>query len=158
VHQVLAGPHARSQCQRGRSIGHALAQAVAVGAQYVGEDVGVGTVVLVAGAAITGPPRLDAAAGDSDDAQSRTEQGVDDQAVGALDRDPGHAPGAEIAHEDPQAGLAVLDLVALERGAVLVDDADRVAPGGPVDAGERWWWESASAPPCWFDQPGAPSW
>jgi hypothetical protein len=39
--------------------------------------------------------------------------------------------------EVAQTGRGVLDLVALEHRAVLVDDGDRVTPHGPVDADER---------------------
>ena len=137
AHEVLARSHARTERHRGRGVGHERAQAVAVGAQDVGEDVGIGAVVLVAGAAVAAAQGLDAATGDDDDPQARAQEGIDERAVGALDGDPAHAAGPQSGDEVPQTGVRVLDLVALEHRAGSVDDADRVTPGRPVDAGER---------------------
>ena len=136
-HEVLAGPHERAQSHGRGRVGPERAQAMPVGAQDVGEDVGVGAVVLVAGAAVAGAQGLDPAAGDDDDRQARVEEGVHERAVGPLD---GHAhdlPGGESPREPLQPGCGVLDLEALDGRAVLVDDADRVAPAGPVDARVR---------------------
>ena len=83
---------------------------MAVGAQGVGEDEGVGAVVLVAREAVAGAQRLDVAAGDDDDPQAGLEQGIDDRAVGSLD---GHALDArQPADQLPQPGRGVLHLEA----------------------------------------------
>lgn len=135
AHEVLAGANARPQCHRGRGVRQERAQAVAVGAQDVGEDVGIGAVVLVAGKAVAAAQGLDVTAGDDDDRQARAHESVDDRAVGPFDGDSVDPAQPEPPDELPQAGLAVVDLVALDDRAGPVDDADRVAPGRPVDAG-----------------------
>ena len=153
LHQA-APSCARGPCVPARSrraivagaVGQERPQALAVGAQHVGEDVGVGAVVLVAGEPIAAAQCLDVAAGDDDDPQVRTEQGVDDRAVGPLDGDPADMAGSEIGTSLAQTGLVVLDLVTFEYGAVLVDDADRVAPTWPSRC-RRTWWQNASVPP-----------
>ena len=73
-----------------------------------------------------GAKRLDVAAGDDHDLEPGGEQGVDHRSVGALDRDPGDPRLHEPTPERPQSGLRVLDREPLERGPVLVDDADRM--------------------------------
>ena len=131
--EVLARPHGGPQGHGLGGIGAQRPQALAIGAQGVGEDVGIGAVVLVAGEAVAGPQRLDLAAGDDDHREAGPEQRLDHRAVGALD---GHALDAvEPAHELPQPGVGVLDLEAGHRAAVLVHHADRVTVLGPVDAG-----------------------
>ncbi|MGD8485784.1 MAG: hypothetical protein PVH07_04010 [Chloroflexota bacterium] len=110
---------------------------MAVGAQHIGEEVGVGVVVLVAAEAIAGAQGLDVAAGDDHDGQPGREQRADDRAVGPLDGDPADPPGGESSDEPAQAGGGVLDLRALDDRTALIDDADDVAPTGPVDARVR---------------------
>ena len=110
---------------------------MAVGAQHVGEDVGVAAVVLVAREPVAAPQALDMAARDDDDRQLRRRQGVDDRAVGTLDGDPADLAGGEPPSEVPQTLRIMLDLEAFEHRSGLVDDADRVAPARPVDARVR---------------------
>ena len=98
-HEVLACPHARAQGHGRGQVGPERAQAMPVGPQDVGEDVGVGAVVLVAGAAVAGAQGLDPAAGDDDDPQLGLEERIDERPVGSLD---GHAhdlPGGESPRE-----------------------------------------------------------
>jgi len=98
-HEILAGPDERAQSHGRGHVGPERAQAMPVGAQDVGEDVGVGAVVLVAGAAVAGAQSLDPAAGDDDDPQLGLEERVHERAVGSLD---GHAhdlPGGESPRE-----------------------------------------------------------
>ena len=131
--EVLAGPHARPQGQRLGGIGLERPEAVAVGAQGIGEDVRVGAVVLVARQAVAGAQRLDVAAGDDDHGQVSLEQRLDHGAIRSLD---GHAlDPCEPGHQLPQPSVAVLDLEAGHRAAALVHDADRVGVLRPVDAG-----------------------
>ena len=139
-HEVLAGPDGRPQGDGLRPVGPERPEPVSVGPQHVGEDERVPVIVLVAGRPIAGPERLHVAAGDDHDLEPGGEQGVDDRAVRALDRDPLDIGLGQSPAERPQSWLGVLDLEPLERGTVLVDDAHRVAPGRPVDAcvaGER---------------------
>jgi hypothetical protein len=62
---------------------------VPVGAQAVGEDVGVPAVRLVAGQPIALAQGLDRAARDHHDVETSAEEGLDDRPVRALDRHPG---------------------------------------------------------------------
>ena len=66
------------------------APAGAVGAQRVGEHVGVGSVVFVAGRAMAAAERFDLAARDHDDLQPSGQQRLNDRAVESLDRDLAH--------------------------------------------------------------------
>ena len=63
-------------------------------------------------------------------------------------------PDPESAHEILQARRSVLDLVPLEHRAGVIDDADRVAPRGPVDPGVGRDGRMHPCLLCWSKQPG----
>ena len=104
--EVLAGPDGRPQRHRLGGVGMERPQAMAVGAQGVGQDERVGAVVLVARQAVAGAERLDVAGRDDHHPQAGLEQRVDDRAVRPLDGHPLDAPQA--ADQLPQAGRGVL--------------------------------------------------
>ncbi len=132
--QVLASADGRPERDGLGAVGTERPEPLPVGPQDVGEQVCVGPVVLVARGPVPGAERLHVAAGDDDDLEPGAEQGVDDRAVRALDRDPADACHCQPTTERPQARPAVLDLEPLGCGAVLVDDADGVGAARPVDA------------------------
>ena len=133
--EVLAGPDVAAQRDRGRRVGLEAAPAVPVGAQAVGEHVGVGAVGLVARGAVALTQRLDRPGRHDHDLEAGIEQGVDDRAVGSFDRD---APCTGALHASAQLAQpvgAVGDVELDDHPAVAVDDAHRVRVDGPVDTG-----------------------
>jgi len=61
------------------------AEAVAIGAQDVGEDVGIAGVALAAGGPVARPARLELVGMDRHDRMAGVDEGVDDEAAGPLD-------------------------------------------------------------------------
>ncbi len=108
-----------------------------VGAQQVGQQVGVGSVALGAVAAIARAAGLDGVGVDREDLVTGLEQGVDDQARGALDGDT-HvcAVARQPAQHLGQAVAIVVDGKALEHVPGGIDGAHRMHGRGPVQAGE----------------------
>ncbi len=152
-HEVLARPDGRTQGDGPRAVGPERPEPVPVGAQDVGEDERVTPVVLVARGPVPGPQSLHVAARDDEHREPCREQGVDDRAVGALDRDPGDLCLRQAPPERPEPWLGVLDLEPLERRSALVDDADGVGAARPVDARVPGG-TIHPVPPRWFQQPG----
>lgn len=104
----------------------AWGQPAAVGAQHVGEEVGVEAVVLVPGGSVAAAQGSDLAAGDDEHGQAGVKQGGDDRAVAAFDRDPGDLVALEPGDQLGQPGCGVGDGEPFYRGTGVVDDADGV--------------------------------
>jgi hypothetical protein len=134
--QVPAGPHCGAQGQGLGRVGVQRGPAMAVGAQAIGQHVGVAAIGLVAGQAVAGAQAHDGARGDHDHLQVRSPQGVHDRAVGPLDRHPTHPRALEAAHERRQPGGGVLDGELVDELTLAVDDTGGVAVGRSIDAAE----------------------
>ena len=85
--QVVAAAHQAAQGFDGVGLGRERAQAVAVGAQDVGQDEGVARVTLGGDGAVAGPAGLERVGMDRGDEEARLDQGIDQQAGWSLDRD-----------------------------------------------------------------------
>ena len=131
--QVLAGPAGAAQRDGGVGVGDQRAQPGPVGAQGVGQHVGVEPVVLVAGRAVAAAQVLDLVRGDHHHGQAGGQQGVDDGAVGSFDGDLADAVPAQEGDQVAQAGGGVLDHRGRDLAAAAVDDARGVVVTGPVD-------------------------
>ena len=109
------------------------APAVAVGAQQVGQQVGVRGIALGAMAAVARTAGLDGVGMDREDLVTSLDQRVDDQARGPLDGD-AHAgtPARQAAHQLGQALPVVRNIEAIEHRAGRVDDAHGMGLSGPV--------------------------
>lgn len=121
-----AGSDEHAQGHGGVAVGGERVEPAAVGAQHVGEQVGVEAVVLVAGGAVAGAQCGDLAGGDDEHGQAGLEQGRDDRAVTAFDRDTGDLVTVQQRDQLAQAGRGVIDGASFEGGAGVVDDADGV--------------------------------
>jgi hypothetical protein len=131
--EVLAGPAGRPQHHRRGRVRGQRAQPGPIGAQRVGEHVGVEAVVLVAGRAVAAAQVLQLVRADHDHGQRGLEQRRHHRAVGPLDGDLAHAELAQPAQQGAQAGVGVLDGEPFDLAPGAVDDADRVVVAGPVD-------------------------
>jgi hypothetical protein len=132
--QVLAGAAGAAQRHGRRAVGGERAQPGAVGAQGVGQDERVEPVVLVPGRAVAAAQVLDLVRADHHHGDPGTEQGIDDRAVGPLDRGlPGTSTGQH-GHQFAQASRAVLDRTPGNLAAPGVDDRHRVIITSPVNA------------------------
>ena len=131
--QVLAGSAGPAQADRGRGVGGQGCQPGPVGAQRVGQDVGVEAVVLVAGRAVPAAQVLDLVRADHHHGDPRAEQGIHDRPVGPLD---GGFPGVvagEHGDQLPQASGVVLDRAPADLAAAGIHDRHRVIITSPVD-------------------------
>ena len=105
---------------------------MAVGAQQIGQQVGIAGVTLAAVAAVARAGGFDDVGVDRDDGEAALEQRIDDQAGRALDRHGGDAQGRQSVAQFGQTGGIVVDFELPAHVAVLVDDAQRVGLAGPV--------------------------
>ncbi len=147
VDQLLAGAADRPQPGGLRAVGAQRVQPVAVGAQHVGQQVGVEAVVLVAGRPVPSPQVLDLAAWDHDHLEPGVQQGLDDRAVGPLDR---HPADLQLGQASGQAAQVLAGVGHLETGADLpvgVQHAHHVQARGPVQPGQPGWCGSIHADP-----------
>ncbi len=110
---------------------------MAVGAQQIGQQVGVAGVALAAVAAVARTGGFDDVGVDRDDREAALQQRVDDQAGGALDGHGRDAAGRQSAAQFGQTGGIVIDLELHAHATVFVDDADRVGVAGPVQPGKE---------------------
>ena len=133
--QVGAGADQHPQAHGGVGVGGQRGEPAAVGAQDVGEQVGVEAVVLVPGGAVAGAQGGDLSAGDDEHGQAGVEQGRHDRAVAAFDRDPADLVAVQHGDQLGQPGRGVRDGKPLDRGAGVVDDADGVFGPRPVHSG-----------------------
>ena len=88
--QVVAAAHQAAQGFDGVGLGRERAQAVAVGAQDVGQDEGVARVALGGDGPVAGSAGLDRIGMDRGDDEARLDQGIDQEAGRSLDRDRDH--------------------------------------------------------------------
>lgn len=137
--QVGAGADEHPQPEGGRGVEGQRGEASAVGAQHVGQQVGVEAVVLVSRAvpraAVAGAQGGDLAAGDDEHGQAGVEQGLHDRAVTALDRHSRGLVAVQQGDQFGQSGSGVAHGEPLECCAGLVDHAGGVVGPGPVHPG-----------------------
>ena len=115
-------------------------QPVAVGAQQIGEPIGVTNVGLTAGALPPWPGCMERVRVDRDNLVPCLEQPVDEQPVGPLDRDRQLARAAELRqllHGAGDTTLAVYESEPLDDRTLLVDDAQLVRLARPIDSNEH---------------------
>jgi hypothetical protein len=108
---------------------------VSIGAQGIGEHIGVEPNVFIAGRAIAAAERFDLTSWDHDDPQPSGQQRLDDRAVGSLDRDLAHAEPDQAAGQPAQLAAGVGDVEAGSDLAVGVQHAHRVLPRRPIQPG-----------------------
>jgi hypothetical protein len=130
--EVGAGAHDRAQGQRRGCVGRQGDEPVAVGAQHIGQDVGVEAVVFAARGRVPAAQVLDLSRRDHDDVDVGGEQGVDDGPVGPFDRDTGHVVGDDRVDQPADAGRVMDQGAACDDAAGGIDDAQFVGVGRPI--------------------------
>jgi hypothetical protein len=137
-HQVVAAAGERAQAPDRVGGGRERPEAVAVGAQKVGEQIGVAAVVLGAGGAVARARGLHHVRVNRHHRVAGLDQHVDDQPRRPLDRDRqsrGIREARQTPDEDAQPFGVVSRLEAFDDGAGLpVDDADGVNRAAPVQS------------------------
>ncbi len=134
-HQVVAPAHEGAQRAHFVALGGQGLEAMAIGAQQIGEQIGVAGVALGPVAAVARARGLDGVGVNGHDGEAGFEQRVDHQARGPLDGHRGTAVVLQAALELDQAGRVMRDLEVLECGAAFVEDAHRMGSAGPVQPG-----------------------
>jgi len=108
--EVIAGAHERLQGAQLVRVGAQRPEAVSVGPQQVGQDVGVTGVALGTRGTIARPTRLEHVGVNRDDGVPRPNEGVDQQSVGPFDGD-GQLRGRRDSLELPKQGRQPLRTV-----------------------------------------------
>jgi hypothetical protein len=135
--EVVAAAHQGAQRLDRVGLGRERAQAVAIGAQDVGQDEGVARVALGGDRTVARPAGLEQVGMDRDDAKAGVHQRVDQEAGGSLDRDRdrGRRPVLLQARaEGGEAGAIVADGKLVQDLSPGIDHAHRVRRAAPVDA------------------------
>ena len=143
--QVIAGAYGGAQ-RLGRVGRRAQgAEAVAVGAEEVGEDIGIAGIALAGGSRIAGPRGLEGVRMDGHDREAGLDQRIDEQAGRALDRDGqvrGRAVAVETLHQLGQPVCRVRDREGEAALAGGLEHADIMFVAGPIDPDGIGWTES----------------
>jgi len=132
--EVFADPAGAAQRHGVGVVGGQRCEAGAVGAQGVGEHVGVEAVVFVAGRPVPAREVFDLVRADHHHRGPRLQQGVDDRSVGAFDRDLTDPVAGQHGEQLGQPGGIVLDGGPVGFSAAGVHDRHGVVVAGPVDA------------------------
>ncbi len=114
-------------------------EAMAIGAQYVGEQVRITRIGLPLSRRVAGPRCLDRIRMDRHDGEATLDQRIDDDARRSLDRDAQLVRPRQLLQSRRQlrhAGRAVLHGEARYHGPFLVDDADGVLTTCPIQTHE----------------------
>ncbi|GAB7042528.1 hypothetical protein JCM9533A_63780 [Catenuloplanes niger JCM 9533] len=133
--QVFAGPAQFAQRDGGLAVEQQRCQPAPVGAHGVGKDVGVESVVLVPGRAVTPSQGFDLRRWDHQDGAAGGQQRVDHRPVAAFDADLVDTVPVQDGVQPVQTCFGMGDAEPFDRIAVAVDDADGVVVFGPVDTG-----------------------
>jgi hypothetical protein len=131
--QVLAGAYGHRQGEGLVAVTPQRPEPGPVGAQHVGQHVGVEPVVLVARRPVARTEVLDLVRRDHEHLQTGGQQRLDDGAVRSFDRhttDPGTVEPPDQAAQ-PRSSVRDGEPVTLDPGSV--DDGDRVIGAGPID-------------------------
>lgn len=132
---VIAQAHEGLKFSQAAVDRHEAAQAVAVGAQVVGEFIAVTRIGLGAGGAPSRPGGMEGGGVHGHDRISGLEQAVDDQPTGTFDDDGQFGRGA-VAGQPGQSslkvGFAVLEGPMADHHAAVVNDGHVMAGAGPV--------------------------
>jgi len=131
--KVLAGAASAAQCDGSRTIGSQRTQAGTIGAQGIGEHEGIETIVFVAGRTVASAQVLDLVGADDHDGQATIEQGVDDRAIRAFDRDLADTMVGEQLQQGAQSSVAVFDGVSVDLLTSSIHDGQGVVIASPVD-------------------------
>jgi hypothetical protein len=138
--EVVAAADEGSKRQNAVALRRQRAQAVAVGAQDVGEHEGVAGIALGAGGAVAWPTGLEQVGVDRDERMAGGDEAIDDEPRRPLDGDGQPGGGAiTVQAREPgvEAGAVVADLEAVDDGAAAVDDANGVAQTVPIQPDEH---------------------
>ena len=108
---------------------------MAIGAQHISQHIRVGGIGLGPAGPIPAGQALDLPWGDHHHAQVGLQHGFHQRTVAAFDRHAGHPEGAQTLAEPGQALAGVGDLEAGTDLTGLVNHADRMGLGRPVDTG-----------------------
>ena len=138
--QVVAAAHQRAQRPDLLGDRGERCEAVAVGAQDVGEHVGVARIAFAAGGTVARAARLHDVGMDRHHRMAGGDQGLDEEAGRPLDGDRQLGRRREAPQPREQVGKAggiVSDLQARHDAARAVEHADGVAGRAPVEAGEK---------------------
>ena len=136
IDQVVPGADQHPKSDGLGAVGLHNRPATRVGAQCVGQDVGVEAVVLVACRSVSGAQGLHLPGGDDHDLEALAEQVLDDRAVAALDADPADATSGQQRGDLGQTRSRVRDSDLFDAPPAIIDDAQGVVLPGPVDPGE----------------------
>jgi hypothetical protein len=139
--QVVPATDRGAECLDLAGGGCERAEAMAVGAQDVGQHEGIARVGLAAGGAVAGPAGADHVGMDGDDRVAGLDQGVDDQPRRTLDGNRQFGRGRDPAQAGEQVGQArraVAHRDAAEDLTCGIDDADGVAVAAPVETAVEW--------------------
>jgi len=131
--QVLAGPAGLPQRDGGGAVWDQRPQPGPVGAQHVGEHVGVEPVILVTRRPIPRPQVLHLPRSDHHHRHPRRQQGIHDRPIAALDRYLGHPRPGQPRHQGPQPRRGVLRAEPADDRTGGIDDTHGVVSAGPVD-------------------------
>ena len=133
--QVLAGARQRPTDLGRLAVWGERGQAVAIGAQHISQHIRVGGIGLGPAGPIPVGQALDLPWGDHHHAQVGLQHSFHQRTVAAFDRHAGHPEGAQTLDEPGKALAGVGDLEAGTDLTGLVNHADRMGLGRPVDTG-----------------------
>jgi hypothetical protein len=130
--EILSGAAGLPQRDGRRAVRDQRPEPSPVGAQRIGQDEGVESVVLVAGRPVPAAQVLDLVRADHHHGEIRVEQCLDDGAVRPFDGYLPHPELAQSAGQGEQCGRGVFDGEPVNLPAVGIDHGDRVVIAGPV--------------------------
>ncbi len=138
-HQVVAGADDSTQSPDLVGRRPQPSETVSIGAQHVGEDVGIARVALAASGPVARSARLQRVRVDRHDGVSGIDERIHHEATGTLDGDgelSGRRNPGEPAKEPTQPLCSVLHIELRDDGALLVDDAGGMLSTTPVESSE----------------------
>ena len=133
--EVLAGPAGATQGEGGVAVGGQRNEPGPVGAEGVGEDERVESVILAARGAVAAAQILQLVRRDHHHGDPGLEQAIDDRAVGSLDRHFRHAAPLEDGEQVAQPGGGMFHGGPVKLAAAVVHDRHGMIIAGPVDTG-----------------------
>ena len=135
--EIVAAAHQGAEGARRVGQGLEGAEAMAVGAEQIGEDEGVARITLAARRRVAGPTGLERVGMDGDDRVAGVHEDIDDEARGAFDGDGeagGRAEARQLAEQLRQAVGRVLYAALPAHLARRVEDGHGVLLARPVEA------------------------
>ncbi len=132
THEILAQTHQDPQCLDLLGMRHQRLEAMSVGSEEIGQDVGVAGIAL-SRRAVPRANGLDDIGVHRDDGDRGIQQRVDQHAVRPFDRNDGFLETMDSLTQLNEPVLIVCNLEALDDASSFVDDADRVKSACPVE-------------------------